>query len=277
MFKQSDKQEIPIFLYHSVSNDRASGSDKYTISPARFADHMAYLARNHYRTITVTQFVKSILHIEDQLPERSVILTFDDAFEDFYTNVLPILKRYEFVATLYVPTQFVGQTDHGLRLAGEKPRRFLSWPQLLEIGASGIECGAHSHSHVHLDMVPSTVVYEEIVQCKKILETQLSQEVVTFAYPYGHYTASVRAMVETAGYSSACAIRHAMSSTHDDRFALARLLVEGDMSLHRFAGLLTGRGHSMGLRLRRLRSWARRCTRRGIRWIQVSDGEKNVA
>ena len=225
-------------MYHSISSRASREFRKYTVPPWLFAEHMSYLAQLHYTPITVTQFTKAITDAKIGLPERPVILTFDDGFADFYTNALPVLEQYGFAATLYVATAFVGGTSRWLTRENESTRAMLQWSQLSEISAAGIECGAHSHSHSQLDRLPEAVAQGEIVLCKKILEDRLAQEISTFAYPFGYYTATLRQLVRAAGYSSACAVKNATSSTADDRFSLARLLVPVGMGVKGLAALL---------------------------------------
>src|SRR5260370_33999098 len=119
-----------------------------------------------------------------------------------------------------------------------------NWEELGESSRRRIECGAHSHSHPQLDILPYSVARDEILQSKKLLEDHLGQEIFSFAYPFGYHTARVRQLVREAGYTSACAVRHAMSSETDDPFSLARLMVRADSNTEEFAALLTGRNTS---------------------------------
>ena len=81
---------------------------------------------------------------------------------------------------------------------------------------------------------------DEIERCRAILEQGLGQPVASFAYPFGYYNPIVRGMVQDAGYTSACAVKYALSSPADDRFALARYIVTADMTIEDFATLLAG-------------------------------------
>jgi peptidoglycan/xylan/chitin deacetylase (PgdA/CDA1 family) len=248
---QSSRQSVPILMYHSISSHASSRFKKFTVLPRLFAEHMRYLAEHHYTPLTVTQFVRARRRTEERLPERPAVLTFDDGFADFYTDAFPVLQRYGFTATLYVATAFVGGSSRWLKREGETTRPMLSWAQLAEISAGGIECGAHSHSHPQLDIVSHTVAREEIVLCKRILEEKLAQEISSFAYPYGYHTGAIQRMVRTAGYRSACAVKLTMSSTADDPFALARLLVAADTNVGDFAALLTSLPSPATLTVRR--------------------------
>ncbi len=231
-------------MYHSISDVASPQFRRYTLSPAMFAEHMAYLHQQNYTPITVTQFVNAA---GTDFPDKPVILTFDDAFADFYTEAMPELKRYQFPATLYISTAYIGEHSRWLHAEGESTRPILTWEQLAEISRSNIECASHSHSHAELDMLSHSAASDEIVRCKRILEEQLGQEVCSFAYPFGYYSASVRCMVREAGYSSACAVKHTMSSTNADPFTLARFIITADIGTDELEILLNSRSSSFDL------------------------------
>ena len=244
MLSKREKKQIPILMYHSIAQSTNPKFKQLAVLPASFAEQMAYLYNHQYTPITVTQLINARSNNTFILPERSVVLTFDDGFADFFTEALPVLKQYGFVATLYVATSFINGTSRWLQHMGEGERCMLTWEQLAEINANGVECGAHSHSHPQLDTLPLPIVQDEILQCKRLLEDHLDQNIFSFAYPYGYYTAEVRQAVQNAGYTSACAVRHAMSSKFDDSFSLARLQVGADSNIEKFVAMLTGRGVS---------------------------------
>jgi peptidoglycan/xylan/chitin deacetylase (PgdA/CDA1 family) len=147
---------------------------------------------------------------------------------------------------------------------------------LRDIVASNIECGAHSHRHLQLDMLPLPLVRDEVVRSKQILEHHLGQSINSFAYPFGYHTAQVRQAVRKAGYTSACAVGHALSSQADDPFTLTRLMIGADLNIQAFAALLADRNLSImrdvsKLYLRtRTSIWqaVRRCTVSGKQYIR---------
>ena len=233
------KKNVPILMYHSISQHATRKYKPFAVLPALFADHMAYLHQHAYTPITVTQFINTRAKGVSALPERPVILTFDDGFADFFTDAFPVLQRYGFTATLYVATAFVNGTSRWLHREGEAARSMLTWDQLTKIITTGIECGGHSHCHPQLDTLPIVVARDEIVQCKRLLERHLDQEVSSFAYPYGYHTAAIKQLVREAGYSSACAVKYEMSSETTDPFALARLMIKSSTSVGTLAALLT--------------------------------------
>lgn len=230
MFAQRERKRVPVLMYHSISRHATASFRPFVVPPEVFDDQMAYLHHHAYTPLTATQFANAVALHQDReaLPERPVLITFDDGLADFFTEALPVLQKYAFPATLYVTTGFVGGTSRWLLHEGEGGRQMLSWEQLAEISACGIECGGHTHRHPQLDTLPSAVARHEIVQCKELLESRLGVQVTSFAYPHGYHSAVTKRLVREAGYSSACAVKYAMSSEDTDLFALARLLVTGD-------------------------------------------------
>ena len=262
---------IPILMYHSISSHASPEFREFTVSPRLFAEHMQVVRQGRFTAITVAQFVNAMNAASAELPECPVILTFDDGFADFYTHALPVLKEFGFTATLFVTTAFVEGTSRFLEREGEGARPMISWRQLSEVNANGIECGAHSHTHPQLDVLPTVIARDEIVRCKQILEERLGRQVNSFAYPYGYYTDAVKQLVRAAGYSSACATRFSMSSTADDPYALSRLLVTADTRVDDLAAMLTGHGSPVKATFRRARTTVWQFVRRGrARWADMT-------
>jgi peptidoglycan/xylan/chitin deacetylase (PgdA/CDA1 family) len=225
-------QLIPILLYHSISSEATSAFRRWAVPPERFAAHMQYLASNGYTALTVSQLVDRLSAPTLALPERPVLITFDDGLACFYHEALPTLDRFGLVATLYVVTAYIG--GHSRWLA--------TWQQLSEIAASGCEIGAHTHTHPELDTLRPAQVAEELQNSRATLELNLGIPVRTCAYPHGYHDSTVIRVTRESGFTSACAVRHAMSSTADDRYALSRIIVENSTSVAELARLVEGHG-----------------------------------
>lgn len=231
---------IPILLYHSIDNEAVPQFKKWTVSPHTFDQHLRYLSEAGYQPLTVTEFASHLTNqTTSQLPEKPVVITFDDGFADFYTNALPILQRYKMVATLYIVTQYIGGTSEWLQDMGEGNRPMLNWEQIMEIHKAGIECAPHTHSHSLLDLLDRKEAFNEIAESKSLLENHLGIAMQSFAYPGGIYDKAVRQMVIQQGFTSSCAVKRNMSSLKDDLFALARLIVS-DIPVEQFIKLLDG-------------------------------------
>jgi peptidoglycan/xylan/chitin deacetylase (PgdA/CDA1 family) len=216
----------PVLMYHSVAASASPSFRTFVTDPADFREHMAAVVDAGYEATTVSDHVSGS-RSRTEPGDRGVVLTFDDAFQDFHTTVLPVLVDLGLRATLYVPTSYVGGTSRWLQPDGEADRPMMSWSALAEAAASGVEIGSHSRTHPQLDRLPRELVRAEVRDSRSLLEDRLQQEVRSFAYPFGYHDGSVKRAVAEAGYLSACAVRD-LPSTTADPFAISRLTVTQD-------------------------------------------------
>jgi len=256
-------QPIPFLLYHSISDSATPGFRPWAVAPARFDEHIAFLRESGYTPLTVTETIR-VFDGAAPLPEKPVVVTFDDGFADFADHAVPVLMRYAFKATLYICTGHVGGTSRWLADQGEGNRRMLSWEQVEALPDAGVECGAHTVTHPQLDTLRLDAARQEIQRSRCTLEDRLGRRVESFAYPHGYHGPRVRALVPAAGYTSACAVKHAMSSSGDDRFALARIIVHADTDVARLSRLLAGEGLRQTRSRERLATVGWRVARRSL-------------
>jgi peptidoglycan/xylan/chitin deacetylase (PgdA/CDA1 family) len=246
---------VPILAYHSIGDRPTDQTMRWSVSPGDFDEQMAPVAERGRHALTVAGYAAA-LRGEAALPHDPVLVTFDDGYADLATTALAVLERYRVVATAFVISGRVGT-----RATAANP--MLSWEQLHELRAHGVQVGSHSHLHGALDCLPPSEVEDEVRSSKRLLEEGLGEEVVSFAYPYGYNSAQVRRAIRAAGYSSACGVKHALSHEDDDLFALARVLVERDTGAAGIALLLDGHGVPLSWPGERLRTRGWRAYRRG--------------
>jgi peptidoglycan/xylan/chitin deacetylase (PgdA/CDA1 family) len=254
-------EHLPILLYHSVADDVTGAFAPYAISREAFGEHLDLLVERGHTVLTVSSLVQAIASGRP-LPERPVVVTFDDGFADFADAAWPELSDRDIPATLYVTCGPLGGTSDWLRSEGQGNRPMLSWDALRGLAAEGCEIGAHTVSHPPLDCLSRAQAEHEIRASKSELEDGLGRLVPSFAYPHGHHDRHVRQMVIDAGFESACAVKNALSHPDDDRFALARITVTGDVSATTLADRLEGRGVPRAHHRERLRTTAWRTVRR---------------
>jgi peptidoglycan/xylan/chitin deacetylase (PgdA/CDA1 family) len=228
---------IPIITYHSVSEEVGGELGPYTLAPSLFAEHMAFLHDLGYVAYTIPDLVAALDRGAPVSP-RAVAITFDDAYADFARHALPVLSRLGLVATLYVPTGYIGGESAWLGGDPRDRRPMLTAAQLRRLPDAGIACGAHSHTHAELDRLPQRLLEREAGCSRQALEDVLEKPVTSFAYPFGYYDRRVRAAVREAGYASACATGDTMASSSADRLALPRFVVKAGTSVAVLAGLL---------------------------------------
>lgn len=230
---------IPILMYHCVSDDPADATRGLSVRPDMFAAQLDVLREKGFTALTFTDAARA-LREGDALPERPVVLTFDDGYADFHREALPRLTRYGFPATVFVTTGWVA--DAGPNAAGHPLDRMLTWSQIDEVCSAGIEIGAHSHSHPRLDELAPGSLEHELRVSKTLLEDRIGQEVPALAYPFGYSSARVRQAVRTEGYRHAAAVANAVATGAHDPVALPRLTIKRSTRLETFGRIVEGAG-----------------------------------
>ena len=192
-----------ILAYHSISEYR---KDALAVRAVDFEAQMAWLSHCGYRAVTLSEFAKQ----DFKRGERIVLITFDDGYADNYTVALPILKRYGFLATIFLVTDYVNsqhifEWDTGkiTPICNEVHYRILTWDQVHEMANYGIEFGSHTCTHPELTTLAPERCWEEIVRSQADLRARLGRDVVSFCYPRGDLAPNVIDMVEKAGYDCA--------------------------------------------------------------------------
>jgi len=187
---------LPVLMFHSVSWLSNPKSDLYRLAPTRFSRWLR-LARNlGYRSSTPNEFLLG-------LGRRSVLLTFDDGYEEIYQHAFPVLQETGFRATVFVVTDLIGQTNVWDEEHGLPRRRLLSAEQIKEMHRHGIQFGSHSRTHARLNGLPEAALGTEVADSKRYLEDLLGTNVSSFSYPWGETGLRVRAAVAEAGYQTA--------------------------------------------------------------------------
>lgn len=261
MSSSLQSRRIPVLLYHGIAGESSQEVARFTLPPKVFGDHMRHLADEGYTSMTVSAYLP-LLTNGAPFPERPVLITFDDGFRNFLTEALPILERHGLSATLYVTTGFMG--DGGIPGVNGSGDPMLSWSELAEVARRGVEVGGHTHTHPMLDTLPQAAARDEIRRCKDLIEQHLGARVATFAYPHGYSSPSVRRAVRETGYTSACAVRNALSHPGDDPFAIARLMLEAGHSMDDFRRMLSGDGVPVARSRDQLRTRGWRLARRSL-------------
>jgi peptidoglycan/xylan/chitin deacetylase (PgdA/CDA1 family) len=249
------KTVVPVLGYHSISDEYRDGTLRWSVSPADFDEQMALILARGHTPLTVSRYAAA-LRGEAPLPPRPVLITFDDGFADLAETALPVLIRYGLRATAYVITSRLGVQPP----PGGDPT--LCWDRLRELRTYGVEIGSHSRTHHALDCLRPRELRLEIARSRRELEDGLQASVSSFAYPYGYHSPAVRRAVRAAGYSSACAVKNALSHEEDDVFAIARVLIERRTGAAALETLLDGDGWPLAWRGEHLRTRGWRAYRR---------------
>lgn len=225
----NDKQ-IPVLMYHSIADNSKvtdNVSKSIILPPEVFKQQMQYLKDNGYTTLTLDELY-NFLKNDKPVPEKSVVLTFDDAYEDNYTNAYPILKEFGFRATIFVIT---GGTD--------KIGAYLTSAQLKEMDTNGIDIQSHTVNHEELDKLSLEKQQETLVQSKQFLEKLLNKKVDYIAYPSGKYNNFTEQAAKNAGYTMAFTINNGWANKDTNILFLNRVFVNALKGFDQFKERLT--------------------------------------
>ncbi|HWR45747.1 polysaccharide deacetylase family protein [Sporomusa sp.] len=200
---------IPVLLYHHVGNDDG-GLPRLTVTADEFERQMLLFHQAGFETISPEQLVAYMKGEEVSLPEKPIMFTFDDGYDDNYSYALPILKKYGFKAVFFV----VGtNVDSNRRLSAQ---------QLREIAQSGFSVSGHSMTHRDLTKLTEAELRNEIYGNKRQLEQITHREAVLFSYPYGYYNLPVWEAVEASGYQGAFTVLSGLNKPSRDNIFLLR-------------------------------------------------------
>jgi peptidoglycan/xylan/chitin deacetylase (PgdA/CDA1 family) len=168
-----------------------------------------------------------------------VLITFDDGYLDFLIYAWPLLKRYGFLATVFLVADEIGQSNRWDHNPSEEVP-LLGWKEIRDLRGEGVEFGSHSASHCSLtELLPEEVVREG-VRSKAIIESGLGQPINAFAYPYGSVNPTVKHLIGGCGYVFGLSCRGDLSKFNDTCLLdLPRIEVTGSDSLKDFVAKLS--------------------------------------
>jgi peptidoglycan/xylan/chitin deacetylase (PgdA/CDA1 family) len=175
---ENNSLSIPILMYHSICVDREKEIHPYfhiNTTSEVFEKQMHYLHENKYQIINLNKAL-SLMNSKKINKEKYVVITFDDGYRDFFTEAYPILKKYEFNATVFVATGHIG------KLLNNKP--CLSWDEIRFLNKNNIEFGSHTVNHPKLYSFDINEIVFELKESKNTIEDELGSEVFSFSYPY---------------------------------------------------------------------------------------------
>ncbi len=184
-------QQIAILAYHSLDT---SGS-VVSIAPQNFADQISCIADAGMRGISLHEAL-AYRDAKGSWPERSVVLTFDDGFANFYEFAWPALARHNFTATVFIITGHMGRGNSWAPPpVGLGTRKILSWRQAAELSTNKIEIGSHTRTHPDLRSCSIEKTEQELSASCAEIEDRLGVRVSSFAYPYGSTTVAAQRIV----------------------------------------------------------------------------------
>ena len=199
---------VPIVMYHKVEPNPSGQAD--TVSPDIFHRQMDFLKTRGYRVISLDDLVRGI-KAGHPPGRKTVVLTFDDGYENNYTQAFPLLRRYGFPATIFVSPDFIGEEG------------FLTLAQIADMQRAGIQFGSHGMSQAYLPDLSEEQRILEVGESRRQLMAGLKADVDYFCYPVGGFNARIKDLVRRSGYQGALATNRGYDRFNNDVYELNRI------------------------------------------------------
>ena len=219
-----------ILMYHSIADNL---DEAYTVSTNNFRKQIAWLYDNRFEVISLSSLIRSIQAEDKKGLRKKVVITFDDGFQDFVINALPILQEYNATATVFLVTDLLGKEADWNRLK----MRLMTEDEVRHIKEQGISLGSHTATHINLKQADPEEANRQIKESLEALKG-LGETFFSLAYPWGQWSEQVAGMVKDAGYECALAVGEQTRMSVDDCYQLPRITMTQDMDQNRFKSLL---------------------------------------
>lgn len=211
--------DVPVFMYHAVSND-TWGIEELFVMPERLEEQLKYLTENGYDPV----FFEDLYHVEDY--DKPVILTFDDGYEDNYTELFPLLQKYNVKATIFIITGYVNQP------------KYMTQDQILEMANSGlVSIQSHTFSHPNLDELTLEAQQAELADSKLHVARLTKREPYVLCYPTGKYDDNTLTALDGL-YAFGIKMRGGLYNTYDDPYLINRYYVARQDTIYWFKATL---------------------------------------
>jgi peptidoglycan/xylan/chitin deacetylase (PgdA/CDA1 family) len=229
-------QDAPrVLYYHRVDED----DQRSCVRPEQFHNQLRYLSTSGRQILTLDDLYRS-LEMGHSLPQRSIVLTFDDGFADNYIHAYPALRTFGFPATIFLTVGFIGASTLPVLSDTHRELLPLTWEQVNEMNRHGVSFGSHTLTHPSLPQLPGEEARREIYTSRLLLQEKLGHSIPFFCYPRGAVTPSIKEIVRQAGYTGACSVHPGPVRVKSDRFALPRTYIGRDDTLDDFHKKLCG-------------------------------------
>jgi len=218
---------VPILMYHHVDALAHDGTNSVLVK--NFSRQMEFLHRRGYNVISLDDLVEGA-KANKKFPRNSVVITFDDGYENNYLFAYSYLKKYNFPAIIFIAPTLIGEEE------------YLNWDEAREVLENKISFGGHSLTHQYLpDIKDEKELIEQIVGCKRLIEAELNEPVEFFCYPIGGFNEKIKKIVKDVGYKAACTTNRGFDKFNRDLFELKRIkITDSDANLIHFWGKLSG-------------------------------------
>jgi peptidoglycan/xylan/chitin deacetylase (PgdA/CDA1 family) len=220
-----------ILMYHSVDTNGVF----FTVKPDDFRWQMNYLVEKDFNVVFVDELLKDISNRRPIKP-KTIALTFDDGYEDFYTTAFPTLQECSLKSTVFLITGYMGKE---LNNSYNIPLKLLNEGQVRKLHGTGlVHFEPHTEHHPNLIDLSREHARIEIVRSRMAIESILGESCHLFAYPKGLYNEEIKNIVEECGLEGAFTVKEGLARKNSDLFELRRNSIDSSVTKAQFIGKL---------------------------------------
>ena len=224
--RQDGYQVVPVLTYYGFSREKTG---KRIVSEASFKAQMEFLREEGYRVISLDQLL-DFLEFKAQIPDKSVVITFDDGLRSVYDIALPIIKAYGYPATLFVRTNFIGK------------RNAMSWDQLNMLTENGFDIQCKTAMNPDMSALKdaeavrmySRAIQKALRQSKKTVKNKLNRDCRYLAYAYGRTNNMIIALLKKEGFRGAFTLNRGSNPFFVNSYMIHRSVIRGGYDMGQF-------------------------------------------
>ncbi len=226
--------EIPILMYHEILDDNESDpallslmQSSYFVKKSVFEKQMGFLYDEGFKVISLYELIDCFNQKSGRrLPDKSLVITFDDGYMGNYKYAFPILKKLKFTATIFCTVKLIGNPY------------MMGWEELKFLSKNGISIQSHTVSHPFLKQLRDAEVINELKESKFILEDNLGSKVDFISLPHGSYGKNYNQIAVDLGYLGGCSSNAGLNNNVSDKFLLRRIHISGNYKLAKFTRIV---------------------------------------
>ena len=222
-FRREFAVRLPVLCYHNVGADRPGSWPLLTVSPPVFERQVKWLVDNGYTGIHAADWL-AWTRSGTPLPDKPVLITFDDGYSDLVANAIPTLEASRLKATIFMVSQHIGGASTWDVALGHPSQPLMTAAEIRDCSAQGIEIGAHTRTHPDLRKLRDADLKAEFEGCRKDLAALMVGPVNTVAYPFGFQNERVRKIAGET-YDLAFSCRPGLNAWRTDPHHLRRMFV----------------------------------------------------
>jgi peptidoglycan/xylan/chitin deacetylase (PgdA/CDA1 family) len=199
-------------MYHHINFKHS----KLAVRPEIFEEQIKFLLSRGYRFVKLSDAFKTFASSASSSSpyDKTLVLTFDDGYRDFYLNAYPILKKYNVPASFYVINQDIGRPGN------------VTMEMIKNLHQEGlVEIGAHTVNHLALGRLKPEAAFYQMIKSKELLERELNTTIETIIYPFGSFNANVKKQAQQIGFLGGASVYFGQRPSSQDLFAWRRVMI----------------------------------------------------